>query len=141
MISFTEDLKEIDDLLSEVTKCEFNDFKRSLNTPDITKTTTLKKDYDYKLIKPTEPNDYPFRVRKISRSFSISDEQLLSTTKTNNDSNYDSVKILNSSEPKIETESKFKFILIRRSRSLGHIFLPDITSDKIEKKFNEELSK
>lgn len=110
MISFaTDDSREIKDLLSEIPKCKVNEFKGEQEH----ESNTL-----------TEPNDSPFRVRRLSRSFSIpnvikvnvEDEILLST----NDENKESEIFL----------SKSKFILLKRSRSLGNIFLPDLPKEK-----------
>lgn len=110
MISFTtDDSREIKDLLSEIPKCKVNEFKGEQEH----ESNTL-----------TEPNDSPFRVRRLSRSFSIpnaiklnvEDEILLST----NDENKESENFL----------SKSKFILLKRSRSLGNIFLPDLPKEK-----------
>lgn len=132
MISFTDDSTEIKDLLSEIPKCKVNEFKgeqehKSSPVPTL-----------------TEPNDSPFRVRRLSRSFSIPN-----VIKTNNIEAEESEILLSSSHDENkehENMSKSKFILLKRSRSLGHIFLPNLpnynreTIEKVETEVSEDAN-
>jgi carboxy-terminal domain RNA polymerase II polypeptide A small phosphatase len=115
MISFTDDSREIKDLLSEIPKCKVNEFKGE-QEHESSPIPTL-----------TEPNDSPFRVRRLSRSFSIPN-----AIKTNNIEAEESEILLSSSHDEnkeLENMPKSKFILLKRSRSLGHIFLPNLPND------------
>lgn len=118
-----EESKEIKDLLLDIPGCEVNEFKGEV---------------EHEENQMTEPNDSPFRVRRLSRSFSIpngvgngnpfgtiDDEDVLLSA---NDENREEDNC---------GERKSKFILLKRSRSLGHIFMPDLPAKSVE---NEENS-
>lgn len=118
------DSNEIGKLLSEIPKCQVKEFKGEI---EHTKEDLCNSDSATPL---TEPNDSPFRVRRLSRSFSIpcsfkataevEEEEILLS-----DENRDSLKTNNNNNNNTDNLGKSKFIVLKRSRSLGNIFLPD----------------
>ncbi len=82
----------------------------------------------------TEPNDSPFRVRRVSRSFSISharttgDELFCSDSCTGDDLDEEGEK----KSISLKAGKKSRFLLLRRSRSLGHIFTSDFGIPRVK---------
>lgn len=70
----------------------------------------------------TEPTDSPFRVRRVSRSFSISNASLRTTEAVKDELFCSSTTTGPTSCASVTALKKSRFILLRRSRSLGHIF-------------------
>lgn len=111
-----EESKEIKELLSDIPGCKVNEFKGEVDHEENNQLT--------------EPNDSPFRVRRLSRSFSIP------ANCNDNDNNGNEEILLSANDENREEENhtsctggserKSKFILLKRSRSLGNIFLPEL---------------
>ena len=112
-----EDSKEIQKLLLEIPKSQVNEFK---GESEHSESESLRNP-----IPLTEPNDSPFRIRRLSRSFSIPNHR---PERDEGEEILVSESDENRSSPQNDTnfsKSKSKFILLKRSRSLGNIFLPD----------------
>jgi Dullard-like phosphatase family protein len=138
MSFFSEESSEIKDILSDIPGCAVNEFKGE-SEHDV---------LDLKMTKnSTEPNDSPFRVRRLSRSFSIPSDckfevgSIGDEARSNDDDisspaarRQDELLLLDSNDENCDDSiplnncnfKSSKFILLRRSRSLGNIFLPEL---------------
>ena len=133
MVLEIDDSKEIKEILEEIPKCQVNEFKSDSIDPTLPNEPEVETNCNGL----TEPNDSPFRVRRLSRSFSIPNgiklEDKITEAKDelfvgSNDEN-------RQQQVTVETgasATKSKFILLKRSRSLGNIFLPAEVSKNID---------
>ena len=134
MISFTDDSSEIKVLLSEIPNCQVKEFKEGKVGDDFEK--VFKNATNDNTASLTEPNDSPFRVRRLSRSFSIPNGGVKSSSNCEKLSEEEILLSAGNDENRERDnnleKTKTKFILLRRSRSLGHIFLPDLPKKSTE---------
>ena len=120
MILDIDDSKEIKEILDEIPKCHVDEFPRG--SVDETETSNS-----------TEPNDSPFRVRRLSRSFSIPNGIKLEDKMVAAEEAKDELLLANDENRQEQEQGNFKgtnghgakFIILKRSRSLGNIFLPN----------------
>lgn len=107
---FSQDCQQIKELLSEVSTSPVAEVK-----PD----TKLACETDSESV-VTEPTDSPFRVRRVARSFSISHTPLTDQELFCSDSCEDESSLSEKGSPL--SGKKSRFLILRRSRSLGNIF-------------------
>lgn len=112
---FRDDCQQIKELLSEIGNSPVAEVK-----PFAPKSA----DSDVESV-VTEPTDSPFRVRRVSRSFSICN------AKEGNDlfcAENDSEFVASP----LPSGKKSRFLILRRSRSLGNIFTQQITREEVQ---------
>ena len=119
---FVQDCQQIKDLLSEISDSPVAEVKPALKFACETDTESIV----------TEPNDSPFRVRRVSRSFSISHAPITDNELFCSDSCDEEVT---SAAP--ANSKKSRFLILRRSRSLGNIFTNQFGIPKV-KTFSQE---
>ena len=121
---FVQDCQQIKEILSEISESPVAEVKSASKFSSESDTESIV----------TEPNDSPFRVRRVSRSFSISHAPSTGNELFCSDS-CDEEGDKGSLAPKIGKKSRF--LLLRRSRSLSNIFTSDFGVPRVKTESQE----